>query len=132
MTMAFLGIWSEPSSKYTDESRLFVKYCGLAYLARSEFQSFSSTEVLIHLVDRGFGCGIASSRYLRRSGAAGLMYLEWYAMLLTLTTLANTHLRVSTLTKLCTESLGPDSVQLVAELRHATSMSYGRYDFTVL
>ena len=55
MTTAFSGIYLQPSSNSTGQTRLFVKYSAEQVFASDVSHLSSGTEVLIHFEERGLG-----------------------------------------------------------------------------
>ena len=77
--------------------------------------------VISNVCQRIFTC----FRYLSSNGPADDMYLLWYAMLPQFTSFANTPCSCSVFTNFVIDSAGPDSVQKLGPLWHATSISGG-------
>lgn len=72
------------------------------------FHASSGMEDEIHLVERGFGLVMISSRDLRSLGPAFAIYLLWKAIPLDLTALAKIFCLVSSATNLLIDSGGPE------------------------
>ena len=77
--------------------------------------------VIRNVYQRIFTC----CRYLSSNGPADDMYLLWYAMLPQFTSFANTPCSCSVFINFDIDSAGPDSVQKLSPLWHATSISGG-------
>jgi len=77
--------------------------------------------VISNVFQRIFTC----CRYLSSKGPADDMYLLWYAMLPQFTSFANTPCSCNVFTNFVIDSAGPDSVQKLGPLWHATSISGG-------
>jgi len=77
--------------------------------------------VISNVCQRIFTC----CRYLSSNGPADDMYLLWYAMLPQFTSFTNTPCSCSAFTNFVIDSAGPDSVQKLGPLWHATSISGG-------
>ena len=89
-------------------------------IVNSRHQLYST--VISNVCQRIFTC----CRYLSSNGPTDDMYLLWYAMLPQFTSFANTPCSCSVFTNFVIDSAGPDSVQKLGPLWHATSISGGQ------
>ena len=97
-----------------------IIWCILVPTIVNSGQWLNST-VLSNIFQSMFTC----FRYLSSNGPTGDVYLLWYAMLPQFTSFANTPCSCSVLTNFVIDSAGPDSVQKLGPLWHATSISGG-------